>query len=272
MLTDINLITPILVLLAFFTSALSAVTAVGGGMLFISVLTLFLPIQVVIPVHAVTQLASNCSRAAFSPASIVWPITIPFVTGVILGIPGALNTYQKYQVQFSALPLGIFVLLMVWLPPQKIWLRLTGNKNKGTVLSSRDSRGADEHGYFKNKLGWLGFGALGFIQTFLTLFVGSSAPVNLPFLLRLQLTRDQLVITSATMMTAVSAIKILIFIAAGFGFAAYSGLISGLVVAMLCGSWAGTRMRHHVPEYAFKRILKLILTVLSLRLVILACI
>jgi len=266
--TDINLITPGLILLAFFTSALSAVTAVGGGMLFISVLTLFLPIHVVIPVHAVTQLASNSSRVAFSPAAIVWPITIPFVTGVILGIPGAIGVYQKFQGQFSALPLGIFVLLMVWLPPQKIWKLLPGNNHKGAGFSSGHGRGAKEQGYRKTRLQGLGFGVLGFIQTFLTLFVGASAPVNLPFLLRLQLTRDQLVITSATMMTAVSIIKILIFVAAGFGFATYSGLISGLIIAMLGGSWAGTRLRHRVPEHTFKWMLKIILTVLALRLVI----
>lgn len=239
-------------------------------MLFISILTLFLPIQMVIPVHAVTQLASNCSRVVFSPAAIVWSITIPFVTGVILGVPGAIGVYQKFQVQFSALPLGIFVLLMVWLPPQKIWALLAGNRDKRAGLSS--GSGCSAGGHAKAKLGWIGFGTLGFIQTFLTLFVGSSAPVNLPFLLRLQLTRDQLVITSATMMTAVSMVKILIFVFTGFNFAAYSGLITGLIFAMLGGSWAGTRLRHRVPEHAFKWILKIILTVLSLRLVILACI
>ncbi|MCA1796887.1 MAG: sulfite exporter TauE/SafE family protein [Geobacteraceae bacterium] len=253
-----------LIVLSFFTSALSAVTAAGGGMLLISAMALFLPVNVVIPLHAVTQLISNFSRATLSPGATVWHICLPFLLGIALGVPGAISVYSVYQAKFSALPLGVFVLLMVWIPPGKIAQLLKPNS---TITVQRTS-GTDRLETHRISFRKLGFGFLGFIQIFITLFVGSSAPLNLPFLLQQRLKRDQLVSTSAMMMTGVSLAKIAIFIAAGFCFSTYVWLMLGLVFAVSVGSWVGTRLRQYIPEKKFARLLKLVLTLLALRLVI----
>jgi len=255
-----------LIILAFFTSALTAVTATGGGMLLISVMALFLPVNVVIPIHAVTQLASNFSRAVLSPEVTAWNIGLPFMLGVILGIPGAASVYSISQVKFSSLPLGMFVLLMVWIPPRKIAQLLKPNGPITTetthVTDGSESREISFRG--------IGFGFLGFLQIFITLFVGSSAPLNLPFLLQQQLKRDQLIATSSMMMTGVSLAKITIFMAAGFCFFTYIWLMVGLVLAVFGGSWFGTRVRQHIPEQKFTRMLKLVLTFISIRLIIIS--
>jgi uncharacterized membrane protein YfcA len=252
----------ILIGLAFFTSALTAVTAAGGGMLLISAMTLVMPVYFVIPLHAVTQLASNLSRAALSCHSIVWRVALPFTIGVLLGMPGALEVYSRFEMRFSALPLGIFVLLMVWIPPHRLQWR--------TYTESDAAQ--KSHLSWRTLVGRGAFAGLGFIQSFLTLFVGSSAPLNLPFLLQQRLRRDQLVATSAIMMTGVSAIKILIFTAVGFPFSAHAGLLCALVVAVFAGSWSGTRLRQRIPEQSFTRILKILLTLLALRLVLISLI
>jgi len=255
-----------LIILAFFSSSLSAVTAAGGGMLLISAMALFLPVSVVIPLHAITQLASNFSRVALSSGATVWQICLPFILGITLGIPGAFSVYNVYQAKFSALPLGVFVLLMVWIPPRKIAQLLRKN---GTITAEKNS-GTDRTESRKISFRGLGFGVLGFIQIFITLFVGSSAPLNLPFLLQQRLKRDQLVATSAMMMTGVSGAKIAIFMAAGFCFSTYVWLMSGLILAVFGGSWFGTRVRQRIPEQKFARLLKLVLTLLALRLIMIS--
>lgn len=252
-----------LITLAFFTSALSAITAAGGGMLLITAMALLLPVNVVIPLHAVTQLVSNFSRAALSPGATVWHITVPFMLGIVLGIPGATSLYSVSQAKFSALPLGIFVLLMVWLPAGKTAQLLRKN---GTITAEKNS-GTDRAESRKITFRGLGFGVLGFIQIFITIFVGSSAPLNLPFLLQQKLKRDRLVATSAMMMTGVSLAKIGIFTAAGFCFSTYIWLMVGLVFAVSAGSWLGTRVRQHIPEQNFAHLLKVVLTILALRLI-----
>lgn len=251
-----------LIILAFFTSTLSAVTAAGGGMLLISAMALFLPVNIVIPIHAVTQLISNFSRAILSPGAVAWKIIFPFMLGIALGIPGATSTYNVFQTKFSALPLGIFVLLMVWIPPGKIAYLLTRNEKPNKQGSVTDYPSPS-----MISLGQLGFGLLGFIQIFITLFVGSSAPLNLPFLIQQHLKRDQLVATSAMMMTGVSLAKISIFLAAGFCFSSFIWLILGLIIAVFVGSWVGTRVRQYIPEQRFAHLLKMVLTLLSLRLI-----
>lgn len=255
-----------LIILAFFTSALSGITAAGGGMLLISAMALFLPVHIVIPIHAVTQLASNFSRAILSPATTAWHIGVPFMLGMLIGMPGAIGVYTIYAAKFSALPLGIFVLMMVWLPPHKIASVL---KRKGPGAAKKISS-RDKPEVCKSRYTGVGFGLLGFIQIFITLFVGSSAPLNLPFLLQQQLKRDQLVATSAMMMTGVSLAKIAIFVGAGFSFVTYTWLLIGLLCAVFGGSWCGTRVRQYIPEQKFVRLLKLVLTLLALRLVVLA--
>lgn len=232
-------------------------------MLLISAMAMFLPLNVVIPLHAVTQLVSNFSRAALSPGATVWHITLPFMLGIVLGIPGASSVYTIYQMKFSALPLGIFVLLMVWIPPGKIAQQL---RPKGAITAERISGTGISESYGIS-FRMIGYGFLGFIQIFITLFVGSSAPLNLPFLLQQRLKRDQLIATSAMMMTGLSLIKIAIIVAAGFCFSAHIWLMFGLVFAVTCGSWFGTRMRQYIPEQKFTRLLKLVLTLLALRLI-----
>ena len=275
-------------------------------MMLISTMTFFLPVSVVVPIHAVSQLFSNFSRAFFSYSSMVRSILVPFIVGVVAGVPGALALYQRFEAEFLFLPLGLFILLAVWLFPQYsppttegLWHPFQGTlcaiHGRSTVAVHGDRR--PFHGCHKPLLNsysktttepytdainiqqilkqwknFIGFALLGFIQTYLTLLVGASAPLNLPFLLRQPLTRDELIATAAAMMTGVSMVKIAIFAESGFCFSEYAVLLCCLTAAVFAGSWLGTRVRQHISEAVFTRALKVILTILALRLVIQALI
>ncbi len=229
----------LLVVAAFLSSTLTAVLGLGGGMLLISIMSVFLPPVAVVPVHGMVQFASNASRGAFSPKDIRRKILWPFLAGCLLGTLAGSQLVFKVPADLLPVPLGLFILIMTWLPQikKKLWF-------PGRFLS------------------------LGFVQAFLTLFVGATGPLNMPFLIRAGLSRDQLVATGAAFMTIVHLVKIVTFGLLGFAFAPYLFLMLMMVVAVISGSYAGTRLRHKVPEQLFLKVFKLLITLLALRMII----
>ncbi|NNK13519.1 MAG: sulfite exporter TauE/SafE family protein, partial [Desulfofustis sp.] len=72
-------------IISLVSSTAAAVFGLGGGLILISFLPDFLPAEAVVPVHGVTQLASNTSRAVYSFHSIVWRLFPLFCAGSLLG-------------------------------------------------------------------------------------------------------------------------------------------------------------------------------------------
>lgn len=229
----------LLVIAAFLSSSLTAVLGLGGGMLLISVMSVFLPAAAVVPVHGVVQFASNASRGAFSPQDIRRDILWPFLTGCLIGTLAGSRIVLKVPAELLPLPLGLFILTMTWLPQLKKSLWFPGR-----------------------------FLSLGFVQAFLTLFVGATGPLNMPFLIRAGLSRDQLVVTGAAFMTIVHLVKIITFGLLGFAFGPYLALMLLMILAVISGSYVGTRLRHKVPERLFLRAFKLLITLLAMRMII----
>lgn len=229
----------LLVVAAFFSSSLTAVLGLGGGMLLISIMSLFLPAAAIVPIHGVVQFASNASRGALTPHAIRRDILWPFLAGCLIGALAGAQVVPKIPSALLPIPLGLFILLMTWLPQvkKKLWF-------PGRFLS------------------------LGFVQAFLTLFVGATGPLNLPFLVRAGLTRDQLVVTGAAFMTIVHLLKIMTFGLLGFAFGPYLLLISTMIFAVIFGSFVGTKFRHKVPEELFRKVFKALITLLAIRMII----
>lgn len=227
-----------LVAASFFTSALTAVVGMGGGMLLISLLPSFLPIAAVVPVHGAVQIASNASRVLFGLRHIEWRIVWPFFVGSIVGAALGAPLVLHMPSEHMPLLLGLFILIFTWLPKRKKPFRLPGH-----------------------------FALMGTMQTFLSLFVGVSGPLTNAFLLREELPRDRLVVTHGMLMTATHTLKILVFGLMGFAFASHLRLIAAMAVAVSLGSYAGTFLRGRVPEALFRKILKALITILALRMI-----
>jgi uncharacterized membrane protein YfcA len=229
----------LLIIAAFLSSSLTAVLGVGGGMLLISIMGVILPPGAVVPVHGVVQLASNASRGALAPRDIRREILWPFLAGCLAGALVGSRVVLRVPSEFLLIPLGLFILLMTWLPQIKTRLWFPGK-----------------------------FLSLGFVQAFLTLFVGATGPLNLPFLIRAGLTRDQLVVTAAAFMTSVHLVKIITFGLLGFAFTPYLGLMALMIIAVVAGSYAGTKLRHRTPEKLFLLGFKLLISLLAIRMIL----
>jgi len=233
--------TLLLIAAAFCSSTVTAVLGVGGGVLLISIMPVFLPPPAVVPVHGVVQLASNASRSLFAWQQVDWAIVRPFLAGLLLGCLAGARVVVAVPSGFLPVPLACFILVLTWAPELKNRLRLPGK-----------------------------FLALGFVQAFLTLFVGATGPLNLPVLLRHGLSAGQIVVTHALLMTLVHLAKIVTFGLLGFAFGAYLPLMLGMVLAVTAGSWAGTRLRSRFPEALLKKLIKYLVTLLALRMLLVA--
>ena len=228
-----------LILAAFCSSTLTAVVGLGGGVLLISLMPGLLPAVAVIPVHGVVQLASNASRTAFGVRHAEWRLVAAFAVGAAFGALAGSRIVVTVSEEVLPVLLGVFILLVTWMP--KSWLRFN----------------------------WPGkFTTVGAVQTFVSLFVGAAGPLVSPVLLREGLSRDSIVVTHGAMMTVLHTFKIVAFGLLGFSLRPYLPLLVGMIVSVSLGSYAGTRLRSRVPEELFRKILKVLLTLLALRLVL----
>ncbi len=233
-----------LIVASFFSSALTAVLGVGGGVLLLSLMPGLLPIAAVVPVHGVVQLASNVTRAAFGVRHIQWRLVAAYAAGAVLGAAAGSRVVVTVPLAILPVVLGLFILLVTWVPRR--WLALRSGKGR-----------------------WVGrFAAVGAVQTFISLFVGAAGPLVTPVLLREGLSRDRIVVTHGAMMSVLHALKIVTFGLLGFAFAPYLPLMAGLVASVSVGSWVGTHLRPKIPEELFRRLLKVALTLLALRLIL----
>ena len=224
--------------ISLMSSTAAALFGLGGGLILISFLPDFLPADALVPIHGVTQLASNTSRAVFSYRAIEWRLLPLFLAGSLLG--AALFGILVINISFTYIPLfiGSYILLKLW------------SERVGKLLSNFDS-----------------LFVLGFLQTGLGILVGSTGHLVMPRLLKEISGRDAIVATSGMFMSLSHGLKLLAYGIIGFKFSHYSVLLAYMVVGALLGSLLGTLLRRKISNRWFGQILKALLTVMALRMI-----
>ena len=228
----------LLVLIAFGTSTLTAITGIGGGMMLIAIMPGFLPAASIVPVHGIVQLFSNSSRAFFGLRFLRWDFVLAFISGSTIGGVIAAGITREINLEYTPLIIAAYILFTVWGPKLEFKKPVKGE-----------------------------FVLIGAVQTGLSMMVGATGPLGQAALLRKGLQRDALVVTAALMMTFTHLIKILLFALLGFSFISYWQIIIGMSVAVVAGALLGTHIRYKIPEDVFRKILKWALTLLALRMI-----
>ena len=226
--------------LAFLTSTVAGVFGMGGGVPLITVMPGLVPAAAIIPLHAVTQLASNGSRALFGWRHIDPGLLPPFLLGGVLGASAGAFVFAQMDLSWLPALIGVVILLLTWLPAPPV---------------SGEGRGA--------------LVALGFYQTGLGMLVGASGPLGAAILARRNQRKDWLVVNTAVYMSANHLLRASAFGLMGFAFVEYGWLLLGMVVAVVTGSWVGTWLRRFVPEINFLLWFRLLVTALALRMIVL---
>lgn len=230
-----------LILLSSFTSMLTVAAGIGGGMLMLAALAQALPVHAIIPVHGLVQLGSNTGRALILLKHVQWTYFLWFALGSIIGAFIGGQMVISLPIKYLQLLLGSFILLTVWGPK-------LSNKHSGkpTLIGG------------------------GLISTFLTMFIGATGPFVITMLRGFNLSREALVASGAAFLVFQHGLKVLTFGLLGFAFHHYIVLIILMIASGFIGTLIGRHMLLKINEAFFQKALKVVLTVLALRLVLIA--
>jgi len=228
--------TPLLIFITAFTSFITAITGVGGGMTLIAILPSFLPASILIPVHGVTQLSSNISRAFFGYKDIYFKALPHYIIGSLFGV--ALFSSLLLYLSFTYIPLfiGVYILLSLW------------SKKFDLILKRFES-------YY----------IMGFLQSGLSLFVGATGPMSMPMLMKDCKDPNQVIVTVAALSTITHTFKIFVFIGLGFAFFDYLELMIFMILGSVLGSYLGTLVRKKINTKKLVFLIKILLSILALK-------
>ena len=226
-----------LVALSFLTSLITATFSLGGGSLLIAAMTLVLPPVVVVPVHGCVQLGSNVGRALVLRHYIQWQFILWVTLGAVLGSVIGGSFAHMLPDRWFAAAIGVFVLVITWLPQPKI------------IAGSRAIQFA----------GGLVVSAIGMV-------VGAAGPLIAAFVRGIP-DRRQLVATHATLTALQHLFKVVVFVAMGFAVRQYLPLILAMVVSGFAGTALGSRMLTRVPEQVFRVAFRMLLSLVALELI-----
>ncbi len=224
-------------LASFCTAMFGMVTGAGGGPILLALMALVLPPAVLLPVHTVVQLGVSVSRIGLLRHFILWKHVLPFVIGGILGAATAAPIFVNLPGPLLLGFIGAFVLLIAWVP------------SFGLI--------GPEKGRFT---------FVGFVATFLGMFVSSTGLMIAPFVASVSPERRNYAATVAALGMTMHIIKLTAFGFMGFAIGAYLPLMAAMVATAFLGNFVGRLLLTRLPEKAFRVILKALLTVLALRL------
>jgi len=226
-------------LLTFFTSTVAGVVGIGGGMMLIAILPSFLPLNALIPVHGLTQMSSNFSRALFGYKDIQYEVIPKFLLGSILGIALFASILYFISLEYVPLFIGIYILLSLW------------SKKFNDKIKRYES-------YF----------LAGFFQTGLSIVVGATGPLTMTLLLKDYEDKHKVVATGAALMSITHTLKVFVFMFFGFVFFDYIGILAAMIIGAVAGSYTGTQLRDKIDGKKFVIILKVLLSALAIKVIV----
>lgn len=231
----------LLVVAAFFTSALTAAFGIGGGVALLALMTYAMPVAALVPVHGAVQLSSNTGRAFVLRAFADWRAILPFIAGSAVGAGIGASFVVQLAEALLQLLLAVFILIVTWtkLPPLP-------QTRPGLVSAV--------------------FAGGGALNGFATMFVGATGPLTALFFEKAFADRRIYSASHAGAMVAQHAFKIVAFALAGFAFFDWLPLIVAMSALGYAGTVVGAGFLSRLPEARFRRWFKIVLTVLAIDL------
>jgi len=226
-------------IVTFLTSTVAGIVGIGGGMMLIAILPSFLPLNALIPVHGLTQMSSNFSRAVFGYKDVQYKVIPKFLIGSLVGIAIFAAIINLISLEYVPFFIGAYILLSLW--SQKF---------------------NDKIKKFEN------YYIIGFFQTGLSIVVGATGPLTMTLLLKDYGDKDKVVATGAALMSITHVLKVFVFMYFGFVFFDYIGIIVAMIIGAVAGSFAGTKLRDKIDGKKFTMILKVLLSALAIKIII----
>jgi len=230
----------LMILSSFFTSALSAATGMGGGVLLFTLMTFYFPVSVIIPIHGVIQFFNNLLTLTFLKIHLKSTLLKPFILGSVPGIfLGAWLVNRIIQTNFPQYVILVLIIYSLFRPKKLPDLEL------------------QHHNFI-----WVGF-----ITGFLGIIAGAIDPVLAPFFVRKDMSKEEIIANKSAMQAMVHFSKIPVFLYLGFDYVPYISFCLLTNVACLSGTRFGIAMLRRMSETLFLKVFKIALLATGLRMV-----
>lgn len=219
------------------TNFIGITMGAAGGLVLLAVMALVFPPAILIPVHTIVQLGSVTSRLFILWRWIVRGALLPFLAGAVVGAATGAQVFVALPPYVLQGILGVFILFAIWTP---------------SIAAAGSLRGR--------------FAALGFGATFLGMFVSATGTLITPFVAAASPDRRNYAATFAAMMTMMHGSKLVAFGVLGIAVGAYLPLVAVMIATSFLGNGLGKWALEHMPERAFRIILRVAVSLLALRL------
>ena len=223
---------------SFLGSFITAALGVGGGAFLIAVMADIVPPLALIPLHGIVQMGSNGSRAILTRKHINKRVVLFFGLGAVLASSCAVFLLGAVGTDFIPPLVALFILWLCWGPMPELGL---GKRPLPLFLG-----------------GWL--------TTMATMIVGATGPLVSAWLGRTGVDRWVYTANFSSCMTFQHLLKIAVFGFAGFAFTQWLPLLALMILMGYIGTKVGLRVLGKLPEKHFKFLFKVLLSLLSIRI------
>lgn len=235
-----SLLSVIIVGAALFTSILSGIFGMAGGLILMGIFAWLLPATTALALHGLIQFASNIWRLLLHRAHVAWGVLVHFGIGALLAMGlFALVAFTPSKMLLF-LTLGLLPVL-VWIPER--WLRLDALNWRHAVVG-------------------------GFASTGLSLMSGVSGPLTDLLFVRTEMGRHSVVATKAAMQAIGHASKLLFYGAILLSAASQASVsipaAAAAIAASMVGIMIGGRLLDRISDAHFKAARRWIVTVIGL--------
>lgn len=222
---------------SFATAFIGVFTGTAGGLILLALMAMVMPPAALVPVHTVVQLGAGVTRTMIMWRWVMRATLLPFIIGAAIGAGLGAKAFVSMPTSATMGILGIFILIVTWLP-------------KLGRMGAQSSR----------------FAAVGFVATFVGVFVSATGTLVAPFVASAAPDRRNHAATLGALMSFVHILKMAAFAMIGFAITAYIPLMAAMIVTGAAGNWLGEVALNRTSEQRFRLILQVGLTVLALKL------
>ena len=235
-----SLLTFWIALAGFGTAALSGVAGLGGGTILIGILyALGLPPTTAVPLFAAVQVVSNASRTVAYVKDVEWHAAGWFLLACVPASFLVAPLVERADADVVRLVLAGLILVS-----------LLPSRDSGNPLSARAS-----------------FLFAGLLNGAPGMFIGATGLFVGRLFLRAEWKKETVIGTMALTQTLGHLLRVVAYGAVGFTVVSQLDLLLPLVVAVILGTAVGRWLNTRVSEAAFRKLFKLLLVVLSLKLI-----
>ena len=225
--------------LSFFTSLLTSIFSLGGGLIMLVALAQSFSPGTLIPLHGAIQLSNNLSRTYVYKEFFKWHLIQNILIATIFGALVGILLFGAMPEQILIWLIAGTILFLTWAPLDNLILSLMRND-------------------------WF----CGFISGFAGIFIGANGPLVTAYMRTKNLSPESLVANHGAVMIFQHSIKILLFIYFfNFSLEEYLFFILILAITGYAGAVLGKALISSISYDSFNIVLKLLLSLLAVILV-----